>query len=183
MGFIVSSPGFWYLWKCKYVLYHYYKGEQNNVLMTILRLYHPPIHIIQPNFLLIWLAATMHISSVNWLVPTTTALHPTPALTLLSWGESVSVAATAPVHKRPAFPWARVEVPEQNIFWTGPLWHRLLAVVRCWNCMWGGEKKGKNTVFRLLDMLQKWKHCFSMFEGWDTDLNLHYSCVMKYTLK
>lgn len=81
-----------------------------------------------------------YISCVIWLVPPTTPLHPTPTLALLSWGESISVATTAPVHKRPALPWARVEVPEQNIFRTGPLRHRLQAAVCRWNCMWGEKE-------------------------------------------
>lgn len=80
---------------------------------------------------------TFLILFVIWLVPSNTPSRPTPTLALVSGGEPVAGASAAAVHKRPAFPWARVEVPQQNIFWAGPLWHRLQAAVNCRTCEGG----------------------------------------------
>lgn len=142
MELLVSSPG---LGTCGSVnaFFYYYHKKVNRIWYCIEDQFciYCALPFIVHNQNIIK-KISMYISFVIWMVPPTSPLLLTPTLALMSCGESVSVATTAPVHKWPAFPWARVEVPEQNIFWTSPLWHWLQAAVCCWNCMWG-EKKNR----------------------------------------
>lgn len=59
------------------------------------------------------------------------------ALALFPRGEPVPIAITAAVHKGPAFPRARVEVPQQSVLQAGSLWHGLQAAI----CSWKGAKQ------------------------------------------
>lgn len=119
----------------------YDKGELNIILSSMIFASTVSSHSYCTAKINLFKKKEFLILSVIWLVPSITPLHHTPTLALLSGGEPVAVATTAAVHKRPAFPWARVEVPQQNIVWTDPLWHRLQAAVYCRNCMRGENNK------------------------------------------
>lgn len=89
------------------------------------------------------------------------ALPSAQALALFPGGEPVCVAATAAVHKRPAFPGARVEVPEQSVLRAGPFRHGLQAAI----CSWNGKKEPrlKQAVSLTTSMItSKWENggCF-----------------------